>query len=202
VRAYENLKQKFSDTDEHKALFLQVEKVARLVDKAFVKRFSKPTKLATYERWLGMEWGDNAENPAADRGKTYRLEEESVISEETIVVTRFVITAPRSARLELVRGGGQSSIAMEPVPNSADGSTSARLTVFAAVSHAGGDWETHLFKLETAQGTVGGPGSGTINRDKRLKDLLSLTVQPGEYKMGEPLELGVFEGAPVTLLVK
>jgi len=47
-RAYENLKQELSDTDEHKAIFLQVEKVAWLIEKAFVNRFSKPTRLKSY----------------------------------------------------------------------------------------------------------------------------------------------------------
>lgn len=139
---------------------------------------------------------------AEGRGEVFRLEAESVISEDAVLVTRFVITTPRAAQLELIRNGGRSSTTMEPLPNSKDSSARARLTVFAAVSHTGGDWETHLFKIDTASGHVGGPGAGTIGRDKRLKDLLSLTANPGEYKIGEPLELGTFEGAPITLLVK
>jgi hypothetical protein len=60
VYAYENLKREFGDTDEHKAFFLQVEKVARLVDLAFEKRFSKSTRLGTYMgRSKKLEIDDN-----------------------------------------------------------------------------------------------------------------------------------------------
>ncbi len=55
VHAYEKLKRQLGDTDEHKALFLQVEKVARQIDTAFEKRFSKPTRLGGYMRWSQKE---------------------------------------------------------------------------------------------------------------------------------------------------
>ncbi len=55
VQAYGNLKRECSDTDEHRALFLQVDKVARLIDAAFAKRFCKPTRLERYLRWCQNE---------------------------------------------------------------------------------------------------------------------------------------------------
>jgi len=139
-------------------------------------------------------------------GEVYQLEVKPVISEETILVTQFVITTPRTARLklEVVEVGGhmKSTTTMSPMPNSEDRRARAKLTAFAAVSHTGGHSETHLFKVETATTRGGGPGSHTISRNMRLEDVLSLTAKAGEYKMGEPLRLGTFKTGPIILLVK
>ena len=139
-----------------------------------------------------------AEN-AADK---YHLDLKSVVSEDTMLVTQFVITVPKTARVELKRKGERSEITVSPASNSPDGKATATLTICAVVSHTGGDWETHLFKITTETGHVGGPGSGTINRKTNLKDILSLTAKAGDYRMGELLELGVFAGTPITLMVR
>lgn len=139
---------------------------------------------------------------ADDAAELYHVEVERIVSEDSMLVTRYVITAPRRVQYVLTRNGSRDSGHIWPARASKEGEVKAKITVVATVSHTGGDTETHLFKIETATGSSGGTGSGTVHANQTLKDLISLTAKSGDYKIGAPLNLGTFEGGAITLLVK
>ena len=150
-------------------------------------------------------WAIQGNSQSQVTTETYNIEVKTIASEDEVVVKQIVITTRGEARIELSAGAGKSRTSMQPKSGSESGQASATITFLATITPKSiGNSETHLVQIQTATGKVGGAGHGNSSsrRYNKVEDLLLVTAKSGNYRLGKPLSLGIFEKHPIVLLVK
>lgn len=130
-----------------------------------------------------------------------------LIHEDDISVTQVEIEAQPGTSVEVIsdkpdRGGVTVAT---PEPTELDRSPRTRLTIF-------GDhvvWEAgptnllkFMMKMKAGSGTATMTTTGPMPKGKRLAEMLSVLIEPGEYHYEAPTRLVRFEDVTYSLVVK
>jgi hypothetical protein len=146
-------------------------------------------------------FGINGVSEAQD--KRYKLEVEHTIAEDAILLTLVRIQVNEPCVIKFQRSSSFKSSASIKQDDLKGGSASATIVLFAALVETDDkNWEKHLFKIITPTTRVGGPGSGTLNKSKTLKDVASFDAKAGDYKFKKEVKLGTYQDAPLILIVE
>jgi hypothetical protein len=132
-----------------------------------------------------------------------------VISEESILVTQLDIETLPGSWVQVVadkanRGGGGVS-AGSPDPARPDERPRTQVTIFA--DHA--EWKAgsanvlkFMMRYSGTSGASSSSDTGPMPEAKRLADVVTVVIKPGEYKYGVATKLVRFNDVTYSLVVK
>ena len=130
-----------------------------------------------------------------------------LIHEDDIIVTQLEIEAQPGTSVEVIadepnRGG---VTATSPEPTEGDRSPRTRLTIFGDhVVWAAGPTNLLKFmmKIKAGSGTATMVNTGPMHGDKRLTEIMSVLIEPGQYRYEVATRLVSFEDVTYSLVVK
>lgn len=139
----------------------------------------------------------------------FRATVNEVVSDDTTIVTNVGIETPPGSRIEVIsdkpnQGGGDFTAASTDLTQPS-GSAYSQILIFA--DHV--EWKAgstnalkFMMKFKGGRGTSSMSDTGPMPGGKRLAEILTVTIKPGEYKYGMMTELLTFKGVTYSLVVK
>lgn len=142
----------------------------------------------------------------AMRSDSFHLSVQSIITQGDLKVSliRYHLPQNASVYVHIEHSNGYVSMQDAPTPQGEGRQREGQVILSASrVARAGDAFASiqTLIRLETDHASSGGPAVSYIPAATNLDAYFSVTATNGDYKLDTPIEIGRWDGKPVTLLV-
>lgn len=128
---------------------------------------------------------------------------EDIVTGDSLVVKRLIITAPGTRTVRLDGEGGGSQVFVEP--DTKTGLMTAEVTLVANLikcSDPSQNQLTWLAQVKCKRSSAGATIQYPAPSAKRLADVVTFSADYGDYPFGEKAVIGALQGREVALIVK